>query len=224
MQTCLASTGSNLLLAVVIGLVALGLGVVAVRSVRGRRVFVALVILLGLLSVVAVAHTPPAGASCVTPTTSPATTTTLPATTTTSPATTTTAETTLSIDFLGLVQSGAFAPMTLAPNYAWIKVCTSASGTNCVTFDSTDTSVPVTKTLTMPATGSLYINRRGTCWQSLWGSQPRAIQVDNASTSVNGAGPDPYFVLNTADSTTYFQTSHQFSNVDTVYLGASDNC
>jgi hypothetical protein len=128
----------------------------------------------------------------------------------------------LSIDFLGLVESGVFAPNPY-PN-SGIKVCTSAAGTDCVTFDNTDTSVPVTKTLTMPATGSLYINQKGFCWQSLWGSQPTATDVNSASATIDGAGPNPYFVLNTLDTTTYFPTSHQFSNGDTVYLGATLDC
>ena len=152
MSTCLASTGSDLLWMLASGLVAVGLGVVAIRSARSRKAMLVGALLVGIVTMGALNTAKPAGAACtsISPATvpvssSPGATSSSTAVTTSTTTTIISAASTLTGVITGLPYPGdpgnfwSIIPATALPPSTWLASITATNGSTTMrgTFGST---------------------------------------------------------------------------------------
>ena len=151
MSTCLASTGSDLLWMLASGLVAVALGVVAIRSARSRKAMLVGALLVGIVTMGALNTAKPAGAACtsISPATVPVSSS--PGSTSSSTAVTTTTTTNISTAstltgvITGLPYPGdagnywSSIPGTALPPSTWLASITATNGSTTMygTFGST---------------------------------------------------------------------------------------
>ena len=212
MSQCLAYTGSNLLLFVVLSVALVGIGLLFVRSTKGRAALVILALVGGGL-LISQATAKPASAACVATTTtaaSPSTTTT-----TLAPTTTTVAPASLTVTFLGKSLNGAFVASNATTT---IKVCETSNLSNCVNFAGSSAPGSTQSLLLGTSPGAVTVSAHlENCQIQLWNTAvtPATSNSDVGYVVESGGLPD---------STPTSSSPTTYSNGGNVYVSDWSNC